>query len=178
MRHNRLTLVVCVVAVVALTSTVAKAQTDTNQIMGKLGYIVGTELTIKATFQAGKGSSVLVTKVNGKDLPKPELINTHNLDPHTEIPRNTVCRFRGLEITYMITPVIDPATGQYPKQQALSGRHFAFKITEVLAPAGVKVREEKSPNKVPEDIGTNASNLQHRRSLPIMSEWESFCVLE
>jgi len=159
MRHNRLTLPACVVAVAALTSTVAKAQTDTNQIMGKLGYIVGTELMIEGTFKAGKGSSVLVTKVNGKDLPKPELVPTCNLDPHTMIPRNTVCRFKGVEITYVFTPVIDPTTGRASKQQALSGRHIDFKITEILAPEGVKIKEEKSPNKVPEDIGTNAPNL-------------------
>jgi hypothetical protein len=45
----------------------------------------------------------------------------------------------------VFTPVIDPTTGRASKQQALSGRHIDFKITEILAPEGVKIKEEKSP---------------------------------
>jgi len=124
-------------------------------VMGKLGPVVGTELMIEGTFKAGKNSWVLVTKVNGKDLPEPKLISTCNLDPFTKIPTNTICRFKGVEITYVIKSIVDPKTGQ-ECQQAASGRHFDFQVTEVLAPEGMKIREKKSPNKASEAIGTEA----------------------
>jgi len=122
------------------------ADSDTNQIVGKLGFPVGTDLTIDGTFKAGKNSWVLVTKVNDKELPVPVLISTANLAYPVKIPTNVVCRFKGVEITYVIKPVLNPKTGE-EMQQAASGRHFDFKVTEVVAPVGVKLREDKSPNK-------------------------------
>lgn len=69
--------------VLALTATLAQAQSDTNQIMGILGYPVGTELTIEGRYYAGKNQWLNVTKVNGKDLASPILIATDNLHPHS-----------------------------------------------------------------------------------------------
>ena len=128
------------VLLAALSGSIAGAQSDTNQIMGQLGHIVGTDLTIEGTFQAGKNSWLLVTKVNGKDLPEPKLIPTDNLDPSAKVPTNTLCRFKGVEVTYVVKSVVDPKTGQ-ECQQASPGRHIDFQITEVLASEGVKVRE-------------------------------------
>lgn len=146
MRHNLLILGTVLAAV--FSSTVVQAESDTNQITGELGYVVGTELMIEGTFKAGKNSWVLVTKVNDNDLPAPILISTVNLDNSSKIPTNVVCRFKGVEITYVVTPVIDPKTGHELQQQG-SGRHFAFKVTEVLAPEGVETRK-KSPNQTSE----------------------------
>jgi len=111
-------------------------------IVGKLGKPVGTELTIEGTFQAGKNSWLLVSKVDEKQLTNSVLMPTYNLDPFARIPTNTVCRFKGKELTYVVQKVIDPKTGR-DAQQALSGRHFDFKVTEVLVPKGVKTRDAK-----------------------------------
>jgi hypothetical protein len=143
----------------ALSGTIAQAQSDTNQIMGQLGYVVGTDLTIEGTFKAGKNSWLLVTKVNGKDLPEPRLIPTDNLDTSAKIPTNALCRFKGVEITYVVKSVVDPKTGQ-ECQQASPGRHIDFQITEVLAPEGVKVRQKKGPNQAPEDTARKLADPQ------------------
>lgn len=139
----------------AFSSTIAQAQSDTNQIIGHLGVIIGTDLTIEGTFQGGKNSWFLVTKVNGKDLPEPKLIPADNLDHSAKIPTNTLCRFKGVEITYVVKSVVDPKTGQ-ECQQASPGRHIDFHITEVLAPEGANVREKKSPNHTSDDIRQSA----------------------
>src|SRR3954470_13953074 len=111
-------------------------------IVGKLGKPVGTELMIEGSFLSGKNSSLLVAKVDGKKLSSPVLMPTDNLDPLAHISTNTVCRFKGKEITYVVRPDIDPKTGR-EMQQASAGRHFDFKVTKVLAPKGVKIRDEK-----------------------------------
>ncbi len=114
---------------------------ETKKLIGQLGKPVGTELTIEGTFEGGKNSWILVTKVNGEELAAPVRIATDNLDPFSPIPINTVCRFRGREITYIVQNQSDPKTGT--TQQAAPGRHFDFKVTEILAPKGVKVSAEK-----------------------------------
>ena len=112
-------------------------------LVGKLGKPVGTELTIEGTFQAGKNRWVLVAEVNGEKLSPAVLMATSNSgDPLSGIPPNTVCRFKGKEITYVVQNIIDPKTGQ-PGQQPTGGRHFDFKVTEVLSPKGVKITDEK-----------------------------------
>jgi hypothetical protein len=110
-------------------------------IIGPLGKPVGTELTIEGTFQAGKNSWVLVTTVDGQKLTHPVLVSTCNLDPLAHIPTNAVCRFKGKEITYVVKAVVDPKTGR-ELQQASPGRHFDFEVARVLAPKGLKTRDE------------------------------------
>ena len=146
MRRTPLRLVVLVAA--ALPAAVAGAQTETNQIMGRLGHFVGTELTIEGTFKGGKNGWILVTKVNGRDLPTPVTVSTVYIPGVSRIPTNTICRFKGAEITYVIKPVVNPQTGE-EMQQAASGRHLDFKVTEVIVPEGVKVREEEGADKAP-----------------------------
>lgn len=99
-------------------------------------------MTIEGTSQAGKNNWVLVTMVNDNKLSDLIMISTTNLDPFARIPTNTLCRFKGKEITYVVQEITDPNTG-WPMQQASSGRHFDFKVTKVFAPEGVKIREEK-----------------------------------
>ncbi len=113
-------------------------------IIGKLGKPVGTELTIEGTFQGGKNSWILVTKVNEKELSSPVLIAT-SLDTFEAIKTDAGCRFKGMEVTYVVKPVIDPTTGKQG-QQAAPGRHLAFKVTKVLVPKGVKIRKEEESN--------------------------------
>ncbi|MDB6024067.1 MAG: hypothetical protein JWM68_290 [Verrucomicrobiales bacterium] len=125
-----------------LLMSVAVASAGESPIVGKLGKAVGTAMTIEGTFQDGKNSWLLVSTVNDKKLATPVLMPTENLDPFAHIPTNTVCRFQGKEITYVVEAVIDPKTGR-EMQQASSGRHFDFKVTKVLAPGGVKTRDEK-----------------------------------
>ena len=133
MRHIWLTMVTLVVA--ALSCTIAQAQSDTNQIMGQLGYAVGTELTIEGIFGGGKNSWILVTKINGTNLiPNIRIASNlqhpgHNLQTQT----NIICRLKGCERTGVV-PNKDPG------QQAAPGRSFMFLVTEVLAPDGLKIR--------------------------------------
>ena len=116
---------------------------DEGPLVGKLGKPVGTELTIEGTFQARKNSWILVSEVNGEKLSPAVLMATSNSgDPFSGIPPNTVCRFKGKEITYVVQNIIDPKTG-LPGQQPAGGRHFDFKVTEVLSPKGVKIPDEK-----------------------------------
>ncbi len=103
------------------------------------------KMTIEGTFQGGKNSWLLVTKVNGEKLTNAVSVPTDNLDPLAHIPTNTVCRFKGKEITYVVRPIIDPKTG-LQMQQASPGRHIDFKVTEALAPKGVKTRDELHPH--------------------------------
>jgi hypothetical protein len=125
-----------------LLGSVALVSADDKPMVGKLGKPVGTELTIEGTFQAGKNSWLLVSKVNDKKLTNPVLMPTENLDPLAKLPTSTLCRFKGKEITYVVESVIDPKTGN-EMQQAAPGRHFDFKVTEVLVPKGVKTIDEK-----------------------------------
>ncbi len=126
----------------SLLSSVVLVSAGETPMVGKLGKPVGTELTVEGTFQGGKNSWLLVSSVNGEKQAPPVLIATDNVDPFAHIPTNAVCRFRGKEITYVVRSAIDPKTG-HDMQQASPGRHFDFKITKVLAPAGVKTRDEK-----------------------------------
>ena len=125
-----------------LLTSVAFVSAGEKPIVGKLGKPVGTELTIEGTFQGRKNSWLLVSKVNEKKLTSPVLMPTENLETFAHIPTNTVCRFKGKEITYVVQSVVDPKTGR-EMQQASAGRHFDFMVTKVLAPRGVKTRDEK-----------------------------------
>ena len=132
------------------------ASTNDLTIVGTLGKPIGTKLTIEGTFKAGKNSWFSVTKADGNNLSSPELIAISNLDPFAKIPVNTVCRFKGFEITYVVEDIRDPVTGR-SQQQALSGRHFEFKITEVIVPDDITLRKEKSPNKTPAHVPLKAA---------------------
>jgi hypothetical protein len=125
----------------SLLSVLVFVSAGETPIVGKLGKPIGTELTVEGTFQAGKNSWILVKKVNGEKLPAPILIATGNLDPFSRIPTNTVCQFKGKEITSVMENQFDPKTGT--TQQAAPGRHFVFEVTEVLAPKGIKVKDSK-----------------------------------
>lgn len=125
-----------------LLTSVAFVSAGEKPIVGKLGKPVGSELTIEGTFQAGKNSWLLVSKVNEKKLTSPVLIPTDNLDPVAHISTSTICRFKGKEITYVVQSIVNPKTGR-ELQQASAGRHFDFIVTKVLAPRGVKTRDEK-----------------------------------
>ncbi len=121
-------------------------------IIGKLGRIVGTELTIECKRSPPwKGDYLLVTMVDGNELKKPVLLAVVNLAQPFNVATNVVCRFKGVETTYVVTPVIDPKTGE-EMQQAAGGRHFEFKVTEVLAPEGVKIMKEDGPNHTSDGI--------------------------
>lgn len=131
--------------VAVLFGTIAGAQSDTNAIMGQLGHPVGTELTIEGAFGGGKNSWILVTRVNGTNLIPNVRIGSnlqhpgHNLETQISI----ICRLKGYETTGVV-PNRDPG------QQAAPGRYFRFHVAEVLAPDGLKIREQKSPNKASE----------------------------
>lgn len=125
-----------------LLASVVLVSAGESPLIGKLGKPVGTELTIKGTFQAGKNSWFLVTNVNEDKLTTPVLLPAQNLDPFAHIPLNTVCRFRGQEISYVVKAVIDRKTGR-EMQQASAGHHFEFRVKKVLAPEGVKTRDER-----------------------------------
>jgi len=133
----------------SLLMAVVMVSADESPIIGKLGKPIGTELTIEGTFQAGKNSWLLVRQVDGEKLASPVLTPTDNLDPLARIPTNTVCRFKGREITYVVKSIVDPKTRR-EMQQASAGRHFDFMVTEVLAPKGLKTRDQikqKQPTK-------------------------------
>lgn len=112
-------------------------------IMGKLGYPVGTELTIEGTFIGGKNRWVKVAKVNGKDLPSPVTISTRYLTEVSHTPPNSHCLFKGVEITYVIKPVLDPKTGK-EMQQAGGGRRFDFEVKAILSTEREKTRADAS----------------------------------
>ncbi len=131
-----------IIAFVTTLITVGAAYAAESPILGQLGKPVGSELTIEGRFQVGKDIWVLVERVDGERLSRPVLIETDNLDPFARIPTNTVCRLKGKELTWVVRDTIDPKTGR-PGQQKLAGRHFAFMVTKVIAPKGVKTRDEK-----------------------------------
>ena len=145
MRINRLILIVLLVT--SMSFAVAQAQYDTNQIIGHLGHPVGTVLVIEGTkVEPYKGYGFDVVKINGQELAKPIRIRLANVAHPFSVSTNTVCKFKGMETTFIIKPIVNPKTGE-PLQQAAPGRYFEFNITEVLAPEGVKIKQDKSPNK-------------------------------
>ena len=111
---------------------------DAQPVKGKLGYPVGTELTIEGKYKGGKGSEILVTKINEIELASPQYIST-SLNP-SKIPKDAFCRFIGVERTFIVESDKDK-TGEEPRRQIASGRHFIFEVSKVLAPDGVNLKE-------------------------------------
>jgi hypothetical protein len=139
------TCVTFLVAILAASRCVI-ADSETNQVMGQLGHTVGTPLVIEGRkVEPYKGYGFDVSRVNGQELTKPVRIRLANVAPPFNISTNVVCQFKGTEITFIIEPIVDPKTG-VQLQQAASGRHFEFKITEVLSPSTLKTGEEKRSN--------------------------------
>lgn len=148
MRSNRLAMVALVV--VSMSCAVARSQSDTNQIMGKLGCPVGTELTIDGAFGGGKNSWILVTKVNGTNLTSKIYIASNLIHPghNAQTQTNIICRLKGCEGTCVVP---------YQKgQQAAPIRHFFFIVSQVLLPDGLNFMEQKRPNPTSEGIRQHA----------------------
>jgi hypothetical protein len=151
MNHRRTILATAVAAV--LSGAMAQPQSDTNQIMGQLGYPVGTELTVDGTFGGGKNSWILVTRVNGTNLISKVQIASNLVHPgrNLQTQTNITCRLRGREKTGVVP--------YQEGQQAAPGRHFVFIVNEVLLPDGLEFIEKKRPNHTSDGIRQPVNGL-------------------
>jgi hypothetical protein len=127
----------------ALSPLIVCAGSNTNQITGRLGLPVGTEVEIQGTrADRFKGCGLDVSALDGKKLDRPIRIRLSNLAHPFTVHTNTICRFRGCEFTFVVTNQLDKATG-IPLQQAAAGRHFEFMVQEVISPDTVKLKKER-----------------------------------
>ena len=130
-------------------------------IPGILGKPVGTELSVEGTFEGFDRNLLHVVKINGEKLSPAVIIQigmpTGDLGPFARIPTNTVYKFNGKEMTYVVEALIDPKTGK-DWQQAVSGRHFYFMVSEVLAPEGIKIRDQTKQTEANKETGPQPTN--------------------
>ena len=136
--------VACSVAIGFLLCASLIAQSETNPVMGRLGYRVGTSLTIEGVIPVRpvKGYFLDVDTVNDKKLSEPvriEVAMSRNLFLASS---NTVLRLRGREKTYTVVAIRDPKTGAELQAHA-PGTFFLFEILEVIRPAGFTVDKEE-----------------------------------
>ena len=118
-----------------------------ERMVGQLGYPVGTIITIEGS--AHREVGLKVKTVNGRDLATPVTIRLANLAQAFNLSTGTVVRLKGRERPIIVWPKGPPAT------------HTDFLITEVLHPDTLKIREERSPNDVPQVIVAPAPKPEH-----------------
>ncbi len=109
--------------------------------MGKLGYPLGTYLTIEGIrMEKGKvgTQTLLVNVVNGKKLPSPIPIWIDNIK-NPGLPKDTRCVFRGYESGKMIgVPNEVAEKEQIPQSQAVWQFFHYFTVTSVVEPKDLK----------------------------------------
>jgi hypothetical protein len=124
--------------------TSAFAQTETNQIRGRLGYPLGTLLTVEGVkLVPWKGPALVIQKVNGRLLEKPvtmELVNVQAFDVAT----NVACCFKGVEEML----VVPDNYSQLPK-----GTYYRFRVKEVITPPEVILHMPSAQESRPSDAG-------------------------
>ena len=155
-KRSEMKCVACSVAIGFLLCASLIAQSETNPVMGRLGYRVGTPLTIEGVIPARpvKGYFLVVDMVNERRLSKPIWIEVAMSRDLFLASSNTVLRLRGREKTYTVVAIRDPETGVLLQLQA-PGTFLRFEIQEVIRPAGFTVDKGEWKKKSEQDTGAN-----------------------